>query len=219
MAAIITEPEVLQLTPAGRRWTQDYEWAGHIPVVLHAPQGWQTNTAPDSTRVYFKLTDRPGEIFFSERTLLFTPGNEAFNQGEPAQGWIALPGGQPGLWSFKLGSESKWVEVRNLPPFFAFQNPVHYFEPPIPWVEWISPQAGEAPEDSVPVEFRVHLAGVGEIRNIEVHLGEERIYEGRTVPQDLRIEIPEDGMQKLRVVAESGEYRAESVLQLGTPPE
>ncbi len=217
VAAIITRPELLHQEPAGRRGVQEYTWEGHISAVLSAPQGWQTTRAPDHTRVYFNVPEesRGAGIFFSTPTALFTPLGTPFNAGEEAGGWVELPANQPGLWSFELGADSKWVEVRNLPPFFAFGDPVHYFTPPIPWVEWITPRAGEAHRDSVAVDFKIHLAGEGEIKGVKVYLDEELIYEGKTVPEDLRIESREEDVRNLRVEAESGEYRTKSVLLLG----
>lgn len=216
VAAVITKPEVLQFEPAGRRWIQDYTWEGHVSAVLSAPQGWQTATAPAQTRVYFNVPEQASGagIFFSQPTAVFTPGGAPFNGGEDVEGWLELPVDQPGLWSFELGADSKWVEVRNLPPFFAFGEPLHYFTPPIPWIEWITPRSGEDHRDLVPVKFKIHLAGEGAIEAVKVHLDGELIYEGKSIPEDLYIKIREGGGQQLRVGAESGEYRTEAVLLL-----
>ena len=134
VTAEVTKPEVLQLEPAGRIWTQPHTWTGRAPLVLHAPEGWQTHPAP--ARVYFKAPEdaRDGRIFFSEPTRLFTPDGDIFGQ-EARQGWIELPPDTPGLWSFEIGGDSRVVEVENLPPFFAFDKPESYFEPPVSWRE------------------------------------------------------------------------------------
>ena len=116
------------------------------PLVLHAPDYWQPlpvhQTPP--VRIYFNVPKgtADGAIFFEGSARLFDPDGQLV--GEAAQhGWIDLPAGQPGLWSFEA-VENRLVRVRNVPPFFAFSDPAHYFEPNIEWER--EPVDAAAPE-------------------------------------------------------------------------
>ena len=106
-----------------------------VPLVLHAPGYWQPAPPQDPPlRWFFRVPENAegAAIFFEGTAKLFDPSGQLFPNAAPSKGWISLPGGRPGLWSFEL-QQPKLVRVRNLPPFFALRDPAFYFEPPIPW--------------------------------------------------------------------------------------
>lgn len=131
VVAVATRPEVLQTEPQGRGWTQPYEWTGRAPLVLHAPKGWRTESTP--VAVYFNVpeTATAPRIYFSEPTALFLPDGTAFADGNGVSDWVALPANQPGLWRFETSAGPRDIDVENLPPYFAFDDPATYFVPPV----------------------------------------------------------------------------------------
>ena len=104
------------------------------------------------------------------------------DDGRPIRGWYDLSVGESGFWSFEASSFLKpaRVEVRNIPPFFAMNDPKLYFEPRIPWIEWVS-----APEDDstllgqVPIEFAIHSPPGVEVSQVDLLVGDELLYRGR----------------------------------------
>ncbi|MCA1808495.1 MAG: hypothetical protein ABR497_10260, partial [Kiritimatiellia bacterium] len=106
-----------------------YAWTGQIQMVLHAPQGWQTLSVP--AKVFFEVPEnaRAPRIAFDGPVDVFTPDGELFGAG--LSGWVELDVARPGLWSFAVDGASVSVDVENLPPYFAFDNPDHYFQPPL----------------------------------------------------------------------------------------
>ena len=103
---------------------------GRPRLVLYAPEGWKTSQfAPG--RVYFKVPEgaEGARIRFGEPTLLYTPDGEPFDGGEAQSGWVELPDGALGLWSFDTLGPSRLIESENLPPLFAFDHPDSYFVP------------------------------------------------------------------------------------------
>jgi len=124
---------------------------GRHPLVVHAPKYFRP--APVQQRpfakVFFKAPEgaRDAGIFFEGSAVLFEPDGAPFADGKALKGWVELPADKPGLWSFQP-MENWLVGVRNLPPFFAFGDPDHYFEPPIPWKAEPARAAEKLPEDA-----------------------------------------------------------------------
>lgn len=109
---------------------------GRFPLVVYAPEYFrpfpkiQNPFAP----IYFQVPEgeNDGRIFFEGSAKLFDPDGEPYLDGAELQGWVKLPADKPGLWSFQ--PVKNWlVRVRNLPPFFAFDDPSSYFDSAIPW--------------------------------------------------------------------------------------
>ena len=106
-----------------------------VPLVVHAPSYWkpQSKGAP-TVRWYFNLPrdSRDTQIFFEGTAKLFDPQGRPLEGGKLQHGWVNLPADRPGLWSFEPVL-NMLVRVRNLPPFFAADDPNSYFTPQIPW--------------------------------------------------------------------------------------
>ncbi|MDF1752015.1 MAG: hypothetical protein P1U89_04475 [Verrucomicrobiales bacterium] len=106
-----------------------------VPLVLHAPGYWQPDPPQDPpSRWYFQVPTgaEGGAIYFEGAASLYDPSGKLYINTEGKRGWVSIPESLPGLWSFTL-LEPKLLRVRNLPPFFARQDPQSYFEPPVPW--------------------------------------------------------------------------------------
>ena len=171
-----------KLHPPTARYAQAYRYTGELPLVIHAPQGWVLPRTP--VRVYFRVPEDVAgpKVFFSEDVLLFDPQGNPVDDGRPIRGWYDLSVGESGFWSFEASSFLKpaRVEVRNIPPFFAMNDPKLYFEPRIPWIEWVS-----APEDDstllgqVPIEFAIHSPPGVEVSQVDLLVGDELLYRGR----------------------------------------
>ena len=87
------------------------------------------------------------------------PAGKAIAGGEPRKGWVPLPGDKPGLWSFEP-VENMLVRAANVPPFYAFCDPAHYFEPNIPWERQPAPEPPErVPADTVYVGGAINVEG------------------------------------------------------------
>ncbi|MGI6082705.1 MAG: hypothetical protein ACOYEP_07540 [Limnochordia bacterium] len=174
------EPQKLHAPSA--RYAQAYRYTGELPLVIHAPQGWVLPRMP--VRVYFRVPDTVNEpkIFFSENVFLFDPQGNQVDDGQGLSGWYDLPTGQSGLWSFEADSFLKppRVEVRNVPPFFAMDDPQLYFEPRIPWIEWVSALEDDATlRGQVPIEFKIHTPPGVEVTQVDLTVGDELLYRGR----------------------------------------
>ncbi len=124
--------------------------SGHVPLVIHAPDWWRPAPpqAPN-VRYYFTIPEgaQAPEITFEGSARLLAPDGEPWPDGEPQHGRVALPEDRPGLWAF-LPADNQLVRVRNLPPFFAVEDPSSYFEPEIPWAAAEGAEVAEiVPED------------------------------------------------------------------------
>lgn len=105
------------------------------PMVVYSPSYWRPWPAQrPGAKIYFNLPPKSvgAQIFFESPTPLFDPSGAPALEGKAAIGWVDLPVEKPGLWHFKADM-CRLVRVRNLPPFFAFDDAKLYFEPPIPW--------------------------------------------------------------------------------------
>ncbi len=123
------------------------------PMVFYAPGYWLPTlrqTPPE--RYYFSLPEdsADAQIFFEGTAKLFAPDGAPLFDGQPRHGWVDLPAGQPGLWSF-APVDNMLVRVRNIPPFFAVNAPANYFMPADkPW----SREPKPAPPRSYPPDTR-----------------------------------------------------------------
>ena len=128
-------------------------------MVLYAPDYWMPGdvaTPPDRQsppfRYYFSVPketglpkDAPhGQIFFAAPAQLYNPQGKPWPKDEPVQDWVDLPSNKPGLWSFAVLRQGM-IRTRNIPPFFAFNDPQAYFEPAV--LDWKS----EAPLEEPPL--------------------------------------------------------------------
>jgi hypothetical protein len=77
--------------------------------------------------VYFRVPADGGRISFEKPTRLYTPAGKPFPDGAERSGWVELPAGQPGLWSFRSIDPGQ-VKVDKLPGFFAMGDPAFYLE-------------------------------------------------------------------------------------------
>lgn len=119
------------------------------PMVVYAPGYWRPLPAMrPAARVYFKVPEKSekAQIFFEGPTQLFDPTGKAMQEGKTLTGWVDLPADKPGLWSCRCDT-NKLLRVRNLPPFFALNDPALYFEPPIAWSREEIPPAQAAPTE------------------------------------------------------------------------
>ena len=83
-----------------------------------------------------------GHIFFAALARLYDPQGKPWPAEEPRKGWVELPADRPGLWSF-AAIEPGMVRVRDLPPFFAFNEPQAHFVPAA--LDWQGEQPAAAP--------------------------------------------------------------------------
>jgi len=126
------------------------------PMVVHAPEYWKPYPVlRPAARWYFRVPKaaRDAAIFFEGSARLRDPSGADVNSGAPVSGWAPLSGDKPGLWSFEP-VVNKLVRLRNAPPFFAADDPDHYFEPKIPWQR--APAIKEA--EPIPADA-VYVAG------------------------------------------------------------
>lgn len=109
--------------------------SGNQPMVLHAPGYWMPFPAQvPAVRWYFNVPEHAtgAAIFFEGPATLYTPSGETFHQSDLTSEWVDLPAAQAGLWSFAAHGTGM-VRVRNLPPFFAAEDPNAYFDPGLEW--------------------------------------------------------------------------------------
>ena len=135
-------PEVDYAIKPGTQGTHFAVADSRRPMVLHAPNYWQPMPAQaPAVRWYFNVPkgSRDAQVFVERPTVLFDPKGKPWNGGKPVKHWVSLPAGQPGLWSFRP-TQRQLVRVRNLPPFFAAEDPKSYFTPKIAWEREISPK-------------------------------------------------------------------------------
>ncbi len=124
-----------------------------VPLVVHAPGLWRPEPRNQNSRipVFFKLPQNASAeaaIFFEGPTRLYDPDGKPYMQGNEFSGWVTLPSDQPGLWSFRA-DRFNFVQVRDLPPFFAFDDPAFYFSPDIPQIDYTPrPTRRTAPDQS-----------------------------------------------------------------------
>lgn len=124
---------------------------GRFPLVVYAPEYFRPFPKIQNpfTPIYFQVPEgeNDGRIFFEGSARLFDPDGEPYLDGAELQGWVKLPADKPGLWSFQ--PLKNWlVCVRNLPPFFAFDDPSSYFDPAIPWHRVDEQAFDEPPEEA-----------------------------------------------------------------------
>jgi hypothetical protein len=135
------------------------------PLVLYAPNYWVPgrvepglwNIGRPAIKIYFRVPKdaRDAQIFFAGSAKLFDCQGNVFtissgtNTTTLMHGWINLPPDKPGLWYFEP-VVNRAVRVRNLPPFFAFDDPGSYFDPGVKWQrETIPPPAAKIPPGTV----------------------------------------------------------------------
>ncbi|MDP6114539.1 MAG: hypothetical protein QGG53_21970 [Planctomycetota bacterium] len=134
-----------------------------VPLVVHAPDYFRPMPpqAPP-VRWYFQVPEnsRNGRILLESAASLFSPDGRPWADGKPVSGWIDLPSDKPGLWSFEA-TGYRLVAVRNLPPFFAAEDPKSYFIPKIPWQRTAAAElsTGKAPTDVRYVPGAVNVDG------------------------------------------------------------
>ena len=132
------------------------------PLVVHAPRFWRPVPAQaPAVKWYFQVPPgaRDGQVFFEAATKLFDPEGQPYPKDEAVSGWIDLPSGRPGLWSFEA-IDNRLVRVRNVPPFFAAEDPKHYFTPKIAWErEEIPPAPVKVPAGTVFVPGAIQTEG------------------------------------------------------------
>lgn len=131
----------INFTSAGKR---TFFADRRVPLVLHAPGAFYPapvnekdaafgpQTAACPPRYYFSVPkDSQGpQIFFEGTGRLFTPDGKPVGGGKPLTGWIDLPVEKAGLWAFEPLQALK-VQVKNLPPFFAVDDPQCFFIPAV----------------------------------------------------------------------------------------
>ena len=104
-------------------------------MVIYAPYYWRpTLGQPVGMKYYFLLptnSEKP-QLVLEGSAKLFDPKQQPWKNGEILRGTIDLPPDAPGLWSF-MPVDNQLVHVRNIPPFFAVEDPKNYFQPPIAW--------------------------------------------------------------------------------------
>jgi hypothetical protein len=106
-----------------------------VPMVIYAPYYWRpAPEQPFGVKYYFRLppNSEKAQIVFEGSAKLVDAQGQPWRGGEALHGAVDLPPDRPGLWSF-LPVDNQLVQVRNLPPFFAVEDPATYFEPPIGW--------------------------------------------------------------------------------------
>jgi len=125
-------------------------------MVIYAPRYWwpsPTYRTPAS-RYYFNVpADRQDpQIFFEGTARLFLPNGDPYQSGAAHHGWVDLPLGQSGLWSFRP-VDCQMVAVSDIPPFFAVDDPNSYFEPDMyqkPVDDFIYPLTPDTGQQYVP---------------------------------------------------------------------
>jgi len=123
-----------------------------VPLVVHAPDYWLPSPPQVPAQRYYFHVPKDGQdcqIFFEGEAKLTAPSGAPFRDGERLTGWVDLPVDRPGVWAFEQ-DESKFVRVRNLPPFFAVGDRAAYFTPDIHWErEPIPAEAEDVSPDTV----------------------------------------------------------------------
>lgn len=123
-----------------------------VPLVVHAPEYWLPSPPQVPPQRYYFRVPKDGkdcQVFFEGKAKLIDPSGAAFRDGGLFTGWVDLPADQPGVWAFEQ-AESKFVRVRNLPPFFAVGDRASYFTPDVAWErEAIPSEAEEISPDTV----------------------------------------------------------------------
>jgi len=98
-----------------------------LPMALHAPEGWRMVPLNPPLRVYFRVPEAGGRVFFENSTRVYLPSGEAFRDGQELSGWVDLPGADAGLWGFE-SRDPGLVQTEGLPGFFALGDPEFYLE-------------------------------------------------------------------------------------------
>ena len=141
----------------------------HVPLVIYAPDYWRPAPpqAPN-VRYYFRLPDgsRDAQMVFEGTANLFDPKGQPYPSNEPVHGPVDLPADKPGLWCF-LPVDNQLVKVRNIPPFFAVEDPASYFQPDIPW----QPQEQEEPSAEIPAGTEYVKGAINTEDNQALYLG------------------------------------------------
>lgn len=121
----------MRFTGIGEHW---FLGESAFPLVLHAPNYWYPLPPQDPPVPWYFMVpkDVGAKIFFEGRSRLFDPDGIPYPSDEPVTGWVDLPSDRPGLWAFEP-LEAKAVRTRNIPPFFAFGDPLAYFLPDVEW--------------------------------------------------------------------------------------
>ena len=108
---------------------------GRVPMVIYAPEGFAPVALP--VKWYFSVPANAAnaQIIFGAPTKLYDPEGKPWQDGKPLNGSIDLPANKPGLWALEpeTGRRPVPVRVKNLPPFFACNDPQSYFMPPMEW--------------------------------------------------------------------------------------
>jgi len=146
-----------------------------VPVVIHAPDYWRPAPpqAPN-VRYFFRIPEdaQSPRIIFEGSALLYAPDGKAWPGVQPHHGLVELPEDAPGLWAFEP-VDNQLVRVRNIPPFFAVEDPASYFEPAIPW----------SPEE--PIQLAEPPAESGFVPGVSGEVGDRALY----IPEGGRITI------------------------------
>ena len=127
-----------------------------LPVVICCRGYWRPAPAqaPD-VRYYFQVPQgaQVPRIIFEGSARLYRPDGALWPGEEPLHGVVDLPADAPGLWAFEP-VDNQLVSVRNLPPFFAVEDPESYFRPAIRW-----DTAAPADESERPTPATEYIAG------------------------------------------------------------
>ena len=147
-----------------------------VPLVVYAPQYFRPvpELQRPFARIFFRLPEGEdqGQVFFDGSARLLDPSGSPFRGGEPLRGWIDLPADKPGLWSFQP-VENWLVRVRNLPPFFAFDDPAFFFEPKLPWQ-----RIGAVPAvETIPDDLIYASGPSDDAQDRSLHLSGSRVFE------------------------------------------
>ena len=124
----------------------------NVPMVLYAPEYWKPRLlqAPRA-RYYFRSTGKrkDARIFFEGTSRLFSPDGQAAFGGKPQHGWVKIPQGRKGLWSFEV-IDNGLIAVKNIPPFFAMADKARFFIPAGKLVEYgeVATRAPEGPRNA-----------------------------------------------------------------------
>ncbi|HRU07107.1 MAG TPA: hypothetical protein P5137_15180, partial [Candidatus Brocadiia bacterium] len=157
-----------------------------LPLVLHAPEYWKPAPAmAPAARWYFRVPQgsADSQLFFEGSARLFDPQGKPWPNDKEVSGWVDLPSDKPGLWSFEPARD-RLVGSRNLPPFFAANDPASYFEPKIPWSRQPAYRPAPPPKlDKDFVEGAIALPGnqallLGENKAFRLDAGPARATDG-----------------------------------------